>query len=71
MLVKSTFGIRVVEIRRTIDEFVLHSWIFTGKVLKYSFRIPLENIKTETENLVLVAIDNSGDILKQNICTRK
>lgn len=67
-LIKSTAGIRVVEIRRETDETVMESWIFTSKILKFSFRIPKESFKKLKEQTALVVIeDNIGNIMKKSI----
>lgn len=61
-LIKSTSGIRVIEIRSTSDELVLYNWLFTYKVLKYSFAIPNNKFQ---QGSMLVVIDNVGNILKE------
>lgn len=61
-LIKSRNGIRVIEIRSIKNELVLFNWLFTGKVLKYSFLIPTEN-EFPLDSLVII-IDNMGIILK-------
>lgn len=61
--VKSTAGIRVIEIRRESDEIVLHSWIFISKVLKFSFQIPQEVFNEE--GVVVVIEDAAGNIIKK------
>ncbi|XP_022902516.2 uncharacterized protein [Onthophagus taurus] len=59
-VVHSTNGIRVIEIREKDSELVLNSWVFLGRVLKFSFQIH-DNIG----NTIIVAVDNLGNILKQ------
>ena len=58
-ILKSTAGLRVVELRAGDDEMVKDSFVFTGKVLRYHFRIP-----EECSYDVLVVEDNSGLIFK-------
>lgn len=66
--IKSTAGIRVIEIRRAIDQMVLISWIFVSKVLKFSFYISKECFtKFKGQNIVLFIEDNIGKIVKENI----
>ncbi|KAK9879855.1 hypothetical protein WA026_008359 [Henosepilachna vigintioctopunctata] len=61
----STAGLRVVEIRRLCDELVFVDWVFDGKILKYSFQIPLEIEKLDNfPNFLIVAEDNVGNIIK-------
>lgn len=64
-VIKSTLGLRVIEIRRKEDELVLQSWVFKNKVLKYSFQI--SNDTKDLGNCVLVIEDNDGNILKQEL----
>lgn len=67
-IVKSTAGIKVVEIRRESDEMVLESWIFASKVLKFSFRIPEETFKEfHDQKLIVVVGDAIGNIVKENL----
>lgn len=65
-LIKSTSGIRVIEIRTIEEELVLYDWVFLGKVLKFSFQIP-EDVTKEIDNnkFKLVVEDNVGNILKK------
>lgn len=62
---RSTEGIRVVEVRRQDDEFVLSSWVFDEKVLKYSFLVNFDF--SDGAKLMVVAEDNRGNILKCNL----
>lgn len=61
----STAGLRVVELRRNNDEMVLKDWVFSGKILKYSFPIPVD-VKEEEDisDSIILAEDNVGNILK-------
>lgn len=61
----STAGLRVVELRRNNDEMVLRDWVFSGKILKYSFPIPVD-VKEEEDisDSIILAEDNVGNILK-------
>lgn len=67
-LVKSTAGIRVVELRSPNTEMVLQSWVFTGRVLKFSFQIPQDIIEKKLgETNMLVVEDTTGCIVKAEI----
>lgn len=67
-LLKSTAGIRVVEIRDVAEQKVLQNWVFTGRILKFSFVIPWEVLnKLECKTVLIVAEDSIGNILKQNV----
>lgn len=66
-VVKSTAGIRVVEIRSENNGMVLESWIFTSKVLKFSFRIPEEAFNKYEEKIAVIVEDSKGNIVKENI----
>lgn len=47
---------------------VLQSWTFTGRILKFSFGIPTEELRQlKYENVFIVAEDNVGNILKENV----
>ncbi|XP_030746639.1 putative zinc metalloproteinase YIL108W [Sitophilus oryzae] len=61
--IRSTAGIRVVEIRTEEDEMITYDWTFEGKVLKFSFQIPIE-VFQDKRNYLLVVEDNLGNILK-------
>nr|CAH7758288.1 unnamed protein product [Callosobruchus chinensis] len=65
-VVKSTAGVRVVEIRQVDDELILYSWVFVSKVLKFSFQIP-EDVLNElsNQNLIILVEDSVGNILKE------
>ncbi|XP_060529866.1 uncharacterized protein LOC132704105 isoform X2 [Cylas formicarius] len=63
--IKSTAGIRVVELRRQYDEMVRFSWTFEGKVLKYSFQIP-EQALDETLAILFVE-DKYSNIFKKAV----
>ncbi|CAH1961275.1 unnamed protein product [Acanthoscelides obtectus] len=65
-VVKSTAGVRVVEIRQTEDELILQSWVFISKVLKFSFQIP-QNVLSElnNQNLIILVEDSIGTIIKE------
>lgn len=66
--VKSTAGIRVIEIRRARDQMVLISWIFTSKILKFLFSISKECFsKFKGQNVVVLIEDNIGKIIKENV----
>lgn len=60
--VKSTLGIRVIEIRKGVNEMVDGSWVFPGKILKYSFYVPEDCISNGD---TIVIEDNAGNILKE------
>ncbi|CAH1131399.1 unnamed protein product [Ceutorhynchus assimilis] len=62
--IQSTAGIRVVEIRKQPDEMIMFNWTFEGKVLKFSFRIPDEALKSKISRTIFVE-DNLGNILKK------
>ncbi|XP_050304600.1 uncharacterized protein LOC126742104 [Anthonomus grandis grandis] len=64
--IRSTAGIRVVEVRKQPDELILNEWTFEGKVLKYSFRVPDEAF-SEKLPIMLFVEDNFGNILKQSV----
>lgn len=66
-VLRSTEGIRVVEVRRQEDEFVLTSWVFNEKVLKYSFLVCFDFSFSDNSKLMVVAEDNLGNILKLNL----
>lgn len=62
--IKSTAGIRVVEIRKLPDEVITYFGTFEGKVLKYSFSVPSEAFSTKS-SLMLFVEDNWGNLLKK------
>ncbi|KAF7287347.1 uncharacterized protein LOC143191030 [Rhynchophorus ferrugineus] len=64
--IRSTEGIRVVELRSEKDELILYDWTFESKVLKFWFQIPAEVFK-DKRIFILVVEDNWGNILKQII----
>nr|XP_023022918.1 putative zinc metalloproteinase YIL108W [Leptinotarsa decemlineata] len=66
-LIKSTSGIRVIEIRIPNTEFVIFSWVFDGRILKFSFQIPQEVIieLCDKTNIIFVE-DTIGSILKES-----
>lgn len=64
--IRSTAGIRVVEIRKQPDEMILYNWTFEGKILKFSFRIPDETF-TEKVSITLFVEDNFGNVLKRSL----
>lgn len=67
-LLKSTAGIRVIEVRDVINEMVLLSWTFTGRIRKFSFAISSEVLnRLKHEKVLVVAEDNVGNILKENM----
>lgn len=67
-VMRSTVGIKVVEIRRDNDEMVLESWVFTSKVLKFQFRIPEEILKQLVgEKTIIVVEDTHGNILRKHL----
>ncbi|XP_031334202.1 putative zinc metalloproteinase YIL108W [Photinus pyralis] len=65
-VVRSIVGIRVIEIRRKDDEMVLKAWVFGGKVLKFSFQIPVRAAGFD-EDVILYAQDGCGNIFKRQI----
>ncbi|KAG5899909.1 hypothetical protein JTB14_002461 [Gonioctena quinquepunctata] len=66
-LIKSTSGIRVVEIRMPETELVIFSWVFDGRVLKFSFQIPQEVITELCGSTSIVFVeDTNGCILKES-----
>ncbi|XP_072388305.1 uncharacterized protein [Diabrotica undecimpunctata] len=65
-LIKSTAGVRVVEIRSVEKELVLHSWVFDGRILKFSFQIPQDILKgTNNSSCIVFVEDTIGCILKE------
>ncbi|XP_044754159.1 putative zinc metalloproteinase YIL108W [Coccinella septempunctata] len=60
----STAGLRVIELRRNSDEMVLKDWVFNGKILKYSFPVPLDPNADDSLDSIVFAEDNVGNILK-------
>ncbi|KAJ8944540.1 hypothetical protein NQ318_009703 [Aromia moschata] len=65
-LIKSTSGIRVVEIRSQDVELVVQSWTFEGRVLKFSFQIPQDVfISLCNGNYIIFVEDTIGCILKE------
>lgn len=69
--IKSTAGIRVIEVRSESDEIVLYDWTFTSKVLKFSFVIPDECWdKLEDQQVLIVIEDNCGNILKETFTVK-
>ncbi|XP_017775372.1 PREDICTED: putative zinc metalloproteinase YIL108W [Nicrophorus vespilloides] len=63
-LVKSTLGIRVIEVRSGEGGHVMANWCFTGKILRYNFQLdPLDFGSSSS----LFVEDNYGNILKANI----
>ncbi|KAI4461067.1 zinc metalloproteinase-related [Holotrichia oblita] len=60
--VKSTLGIRVIEIRKGVNEMVDESWVFPGKILKYSFHVPEDCISNGD---TIIIEDNAGNIFKE------
>lgn len=67
-VVKSTAGIKVVEVRSESDEMVEESWVFVSKVLKFSFRIPEEALKRlQEQNFMVVIEDAKGNIVKTTL----
>lgn len=64
----STAGIKVVEIRDVSKEMVLWSWVFPGRILKFSFGIPSDILENcDMKQFVLVVEDSVGNIIKENI----
>ncbi|CAG9863599.1 unnamed protein product [Phyllotreta striolata] len=66
-LIKSTSGIRVVEVRSIDRELVLNSWVFDGRILKFSFQLP--RIEVADENCLIFVEDTVGCILKEKFKT--
>lgn len=67
-IIKSTAGIRVIEIRSPDSEMVLEDWVFTRRVLKFSFQIPEDTINArKNETLIVVVEDSVGNLLKEKI----
>lgn len=67
-VIKSTAGIRVIEIRSLDTEMVLDTWVFTGRVLKFSFQIPEDTINLrKNQTLLMVVEDSVGKLLKEKI----
>lgn len=67
-VVKSTAGIKVIEIRSESDQLVQDSWVFVSKVLKFSFRIPEEVLeRLQGEKCVVVVEDAKGNIVKDRL----
>ncbi|EFA09357.2 hypothetical protein TcasGA2_TC001918 [Tribolium castaneum] len=64
-ILSSTKGLRVIELRNEGNGMVLFNWVFEGRILKYSFQIP--NDQLVTENYVMIVEDNVGNILKHEI----
>ncbi|XP_066246517.1 uncharacterized protein [Euwallacea similis] len=62
--IKSTAGIRVVEIRKQPEEMICNYWTFEGRVLKFSFRIPNEVLEEDGSEILFVE-DNFGNTLKR------
>ncbi|KAF5285645.1 hypothetical protein FQA39_LY16551 [Lamprigera yunnana] len=67
-VVRSTAGIRVIEIRREIDSMVLKSWTFVDKVLKFSFSV-FEDVKNLENSIILYVVDDGGNIFTEPICS--
>lgn len=56
------------EIRNGDTEMVLEDWIFTGRVLKFSFQIPELTMNTrKNQELLIVVEDSSGNLLKEKV----
>lgn len=67
-LIRSTAGIRVVEIRSLNRELVLHSWMFDGRILKFSFQIPEDLLITMGNGSYLIFVEDTiGCILKEEL----
>ncbi|KAF5307947.1 hypothetical protein FQR65_LT06514 [Abscondita terminalis] len=66
-IIKSTAGIRVVEIRRLADGMVLKFWDFMGKVLKFSFQIPAGAMEENETNTVVFVEDDIGNTLLESL----
>ncbi|RZC31835.1 zinc metalloproteinase [Asbolus verrucosus] len=61
----SIAGLRVIELRNENDGMVIKDWIFDGKVLKYSFQVPEDELNNlSKKSVMLVVEDNIGNILK-------
>lgn len=65
--ITSTAGLRVVEIRTEACETVLWEHTFPGRILKYSLGLATFLRTMNGVNMVVVAIDNVGNVIKQNI----
>ncbi|KAJ3644356.1 hypothetical protein Zmor_027021 [Zophobas morio] len=63
-LVSSTAGLRVIELRDEENGMVLLHWIFDGRILKYSFKLPEEDLQKYGCKYVVFVEDNHGNILK-------
>lgn len=47
---------------------VLEDWVFTSRVLKFSFQIPEDTINIrKNETLIIVVEDSVGNLLKEKI----
>lgn len=69
--VKSTCGLRVIEIRNVEDEMVLLDWVFVNKVQKFGFIIPEEALSTiPLQRVLLVVEDDKGELLKEEFNIR-
>ncbi|XP_057667517.1 uncharacterized protein LOC130900725 [Diorhabda carinulata] len=67
-LIKSTAGIRVVEVRSLSKELVLRSWVFDGRILKFSFQVPQDITSlTDNQNYLIFVEDTIGCILKEQV----
>ncbi|CAH1118927.1 unnamed protein product [Phaedon cochleariae] len=66
-LIKSTAGVRVVEIRRIGSEMVLHNWVFDGRIMKFSFQLSEDVIKKCNGVFIIFVEDTMGFILKETI----
>ncbi|KAJ8917690.1 hypothetical protein NQ315_005137 [Exocentrus adspersus] len=65
-LIKSTSGVRVVEIRSKNVELVLYNWTFEGRILKFSFQIPQDVIISLNEDSYIMFVEDTvGCILKE------
>ena len=63
-LVSSTAGLRVIELRDEESGMVFLYWIFDGRILKYSFKLPEEDLQKYSCKYVVFVEDNHGNILK-------
>lgn len=67
-VIRSTTGIRVVEIRSPDTELVLEDWVFTGRVLKFSFQIPEDIVNFRKDQTVIIVVeDTAGSLLKETV----
>jgi hypothetical protein len=64
-VVKSTDGLRVIELRNEDNGMVLLSWTFEGKILKYSFQLPEDDLgELRYHSVMMFVEDNAGNIFK-------